>query len=72
MTWCLNFMALSAQRLELLLKQPEFSNAVCDMTNVFVQQRIDGAAIFRRGIAKPQQHADFLQRHVQIAAVADE
>ena len=50
----------------------QFPNAVHDVSNVLFEQCVDFAAFFVRRIAELEQGADFTERHVERAAVADE
>lgn len=42
------------------------------MADVLVQEIVDFTAVLKWRIAQPQQRADLVQRHVQLAALADE
>jgi hypothetical protein len=61
-----------AQRLEFLLQRPQFADPLCDVADVFVEQRVDLAAILRRRLAQRDQCPDLVECHVQVAALADE
>ena len=54
----LDVLALGPQRLQFLLQALELLNALGDMVDVCVQQRVDGAAVGLRCILEPEQQAD--------------
>lgn len=64
--------ALGTQGTELLLEAPQFLNPMRDVPDVLVEQGIHFAAIVLRSVLEPQQHADFIERHVQVPALPDE
>ena len=57
---------------ELLFQLPQLANALGNMADVFIQERIDLLAVLRGRILELQQHADLVQRHVQAPAMPDE
>lgn len=65
-------LAQLTQTFELRLQLPQFTDSLCDMTYVVIQQHIDFAAVLRRCVLKTQQNADLGKRHVQAAAMPDE
>lgn len=64
--------ALRAQGFQLLFECAQFTNARGHVVDVLVEQFIDIPAVFQRGIFEPQQCADFVECHVEVAAMADE
>lgn len=67
----LAFLAATAQLLEVALQALKLSDATGDMFNVLVEELIHLTTVFRGRFAEVQQRADFVQRHVQAAAVTD-
>ena len=64
--------AFVPQRPKLASQSLQFRDALFHMTDVGIQKRVDLATIlFRRG-AKSEQNPDFVQRHVQGTAMANE
>lgn len=64
--------AALAQIDELFLQCLKARDAGVDVLDVFVDQRIDAFALILRAVAQNQQTTNFVQGHVQAAAVADE
>ena len=64
--------ALGAQILQLPLQRAQLADAAGDVADVLVQQGVDGAAVGVGLVAPGQQGADFAQRHVEPAPLADE
>lgn len=64
--------AACAQGLELALEGAQLADALADVADVFVHQRVDGAAIGAGLLAPAQKGLDFLQRQAQPPALADE
>ena len=62
--------ALLAQRLELFFQLAQFADAGGNMGDVGVEQRVDVGAGRPGCVLDAQQRPDFVQRHVQRAAVA--
>ena len=58
-------LALRAQFAQLSLKNSQFLNPTRDMADVLVEHGIHVAAMGARRILERQQHADFIQRHVE-------
>ena len=54
------------------LQSPQLADAVGDVPDVLVEQCVDLAAVLRGRVAHPKQHPDLGQRHVEVAAMADE
>ena len=64
--------AALAQVLQLPLQRAQLADALRDMADVRVQQRVDVAALRAGGVLHAQQRAYLVQRHVQPAVMADE
>ena len=60
------------KRFKLHFQVPQFFDPMSDMSNVFIQKRVDLAAILGGGVPETKQHTNFIEGHVQTAAVADE
>lgn len=69
---CVRRRAARTQRLEVSFQRAQFAYARGDMADVLVEQRIDLTAVLLGCIAEPDQRANLIQRHVEIAALADE
>lgn len=57
--------ALLAQPLELLLQPPQFPDPCGDVADVFIEQGVDIPAVLAGRVLEPQQHPDFVERHVE-------
>jgi len=66
------FAAALAQVDQLLLQRLQARDAGVHVLDVFVDQRVDVLALIPRTVAQGQQAADFVQRHIQASAIADE
>lgn len=64
--------ALSPQTVQLLFKCAQFPDPSRDVPHVLVEQCIDLATIGLRRILETQEHSNFVERHVEVAALADE
>jgi hypothetical protein len=64
--------ATTAQLFQLSLQCLQLFDAVGNVADVLVQQRIDAGAIFFRPVAEIEQRADFIQRHVERTAMTNE
>ena len=64
--------ALLPKRLEFLLECLQVTNALGHVLDVLVEDRVDGMAVLPRGILEEQKRADFIERHIERAAVPDE
>ena len=69
--WC-PAAAFVPQGPELSLKGLEFRDALSDVTDMGIDKRVDLTTVFVRCGAKSEQNPDFVQRHVQGAAMANE
>lgn len=61
-----------AQLLQLLFQRPQFTDALSDVADVFIQQLVHPTAVVLRRVLEAQQGADLIQRHVQRSAMANE
>ncbi len=57
---------------ELRLQYRQVCYTVDDVPDVLVEQRVDALAVFSGGLAKIEQRTDFIECHVQGAAMPDE
>ncbi|GEM_PF-3274330 len=60
------------KRFELHFQLPQLFDPKRNVPYVFIQKRVDFAAIFGGGIPETKQNTDFIKGHVQTAAVANE
>jgi len=63
---------LSAQTTQLLFERTQFPDPVRDVPDVLVKQCIDLATVRLWRILEAQEHSNFVERHVEVAALADE
>ena len=68
----LDGLALRAQLAKLPLQNAQFLNPTRYVADVLVEHGVHVAAVGTRHIFEPQQHADFIQGHVERTAAADE
>ena len=61
-----------AQFAQLFFQHAQLANAMGHVANVLIQQRVHFATVFTRRVFEMQQDPDFIQRHVQTSAMADE
>ena len=61
-----------AQFAQLFFQRAQLADALGHVVDVFVEQGVDFATVFGGGVFEAQQGANFKQRHVQAAAMADE
>lgn len=64
--------ALATQRDQVTLELTQFLHAFFHRNNVLVEQVVDVGAVVGGGVAVLQQAADFVERHVERAAMANE
>ena len=64
--------AFFAERLKLALQAPQLRNADFHVIEMGIQQGVDLAAVLLSPGAEFQKNPDFVQRHVQGAAMANE
>ena len=58
--------------LELFFQRPQLPDALRDMADVLVKQRIDLAEVLGRCIIEVQKNPNLVERHVQTTAMPDE
>ena len=64
--------ALSPQRAKFAFERVQFADSLRHVSDVLVEQTVDLAAVGLGRVPEPQQHPHFIERHVEIAALADE
>jgi hypothetical protein len=64
--------AFVTKRPKLDLQDLQFRDALFDVADVGIQERVDLTAVLVGGGAKSEQNPDFVQRHVQGTAMANE
>jgi hypothetical protein len=64
--------AFFAQRVKLALQALQFRDTSFHVTEVGIDESVDVATVFLRSGAELQQHPDFVQRHVEGTAMANE
>ena len=63
---------LQSKRLELPLEFFQVADALSHVLDVLVQNVVDGMTVLAGRILESKQRADFIERHVERAAMADE
>ena len=66
------FLAKIAQVSKLALQLSQFTNTTGNVADVLIEQFIDRTAVLRRYVLEAQQDSNFVKRHVQTAAIANE
>jgi hypothetical protein len=64
--------AFIPQRPQLTLQPLQFCNTLCHVTDMGIQKGIDLTTVLIRCGAKSEQDPDFVQRHIQRTAMANE
>ena len=65
-------LATVAQRLQLAAQPLQLPYAAIDLPQVLIEQVIYRGATLRRAVDEPQQQPDFIERHIERAAMPDE